>query len=51
MDYRDSVVGYSLEREFGLSPYELLDALKSRFRARLTLQRFATVQTERRIRT
>ena len=42
---------HPLERDFGLSAYELLDALKTRFRARVTLEgAVAEVQMEKRIR-
>lgn len=41
---------HPLERKFGLSAYELLDALKARFRARVTLEgAVAEVQMEKRI--
>lgn len=42
---------HPLEREFGLSAYELLEALRFRFRARMTLEgAVAEVQMEKRIR-
>lgn len=42
---------HPLEREFGLSAFELLEALNSRFRARVTLEgAVAEVQMEKRIR-
>lgn len=42
---------HPLEHEFGLSAYELLDALNARFRARVTLEgAVAEVQMEKRIR-
>jgi len=42
---------HPLEREFGLSAFELLDALKARFRARVTLEEaVAEVQMEKKIR-
>lgn len=42
---------HPLEREFGLSAYELPDAMKARFRARVTLEgAVAEVQMEKKIR-
>ena len=42
---------HPLEREFGLTAFELLDALRARFRARVTLEgAVAEVQMEKKIR-
>jgi hypothetical protein len=49
-DHREEVMEHPLEKEFGLSAYELLDALKKRFRARVTLEGVvAEVQMEKKI--
>ena len=51
-EHRENMVReHPLEREFGLTAFELLDALKARFRARVTLEgAVAEVQMENRIR-
>jgi len=50
-EYREGVMKHPLEREFGLSAYELLEALKALFRARVTLEGVvAEVQMEKKIR-
>ncbi len=47
-----TVMEHPLERAYGLSAYELLEALKKRFRARVTLEgAVAEVQLEKKIRT
>ena len=44
------VAKHPLEKEYGLSAYELLDALSKRFRARVTLEgAVAEVQMEKKI--
>jgi len=51
-EHRENVViEHPLEREFGLTAFELLEALKARFRARVTLEgAVAEVQMEKKIR-
>lgn len=52
-EHRENMVmEHPLEREFELTAFELLDALKSRFRARVTLEgAVAEVQMEKKVRT